>query len=259
MHARHTTQAGLIAVLATVAAVLAGCSDATNSGEASTRSSGDVASAPATPTKETNTAATQAPSGPHIVGEIAEGDLTPGQYWLPPVGPLDGPFAVVDIPAGYGSFGPFVYADKPAESDDPLAIGLWFITGVYLNPCAQSNEVPVSTVGALSDALAQQRLTSSTRPREFDLAGRHGMYVEVATPTDLDYSRCDDAELNLWDARPDGGYWTRTPGMVEKLWILDVDGQPMVIHMAVPPSATGPQINAMTDIVEAAAFKSPDA
>ena len=44
--------------------------------------------------------------------------------------------------------------------------------------------------------------------------------------------------MNLWEARPDGGYWTRMPGMVNRLWILDVDGQPMVIHLAVPPSAT---------------------
>jgi hypothetical protein len=29
--------------------------------------------------------------------------------------------------------------------------------------------------------------------------------------------------------------------------------------MAVPPSATAPQIHAMTDIVETATFKSPDA
>ena len=102
-------------------------------------------------------------------------------------------------------------------------------------------------------------MTSSTRPREFDLGGHHGIYVEVTTPTDLDYSKCDDAEVNLWEARPDGGYWTRTPGMVERLWILDVDYKTIVIHMAVPPSATGPQIAALTDIVEAATFETPKA
>jgi hypothetical protein len=136
---------------------------------------------------------------------------------------------------------------------------LWVITGVYLNPCAQSNEVPARTVRATADALLRQRLTSATRPREVNLAGYHGLYMEVITPTDLDYGTCDDAEVNLWEGRPDGGYWTRTPGMVNRLWILDVDGQPMTIHMAVPPSATAPQIHELTDVVEAATFKSPDA
>ena len=47
--------------------------------------------------------------------------------------------------------------------------------------------------------------------------------------------------------------------MVEKLWITAVDDKPIVIHMAVPPSATGSQIHAMTDIVEGVTFKTPDA
>jgi hypothetical protein len=246
------TAAAALAALAALATIGACSSD-----DAGTNAD-DTASA-TTPSEQTNTAPRQTPHGVQIVGEIEEGDLTPGRYALPPVGPLKKPFAVVDIPTGYGTFGPFIYAEKPAEPDDPLAIGLWDITGVYLSPCAQSNEVPVSSVGALFDALAQQRLTSSTRLREFTLAGHHGIYVEVTTPRDLDYSKCDDAELNLWDARPDGGYWTRTPGMVEKLWIVGIDYKPMVIHMAVPPSATGPQIHAMTDIVEAATFRTPDA
>jgi hypothetical protein len=245
--------AGAAAAALVVLATIGACSSDDSSPDAD-----DTASA-ATPTEETKTAPRQTPHGLQIVGEIAEGELTPGRYALPPVGPVDEPFAVVDIPTGYGTFGPFIYADKPAEPDDPLAIGLWAITGVYLSPCAQSNEVPVSNVGALFDALADQRLTSSTRSREFDLAGHHGIYVEVTTPTDLDYSTCNDAELNLWEGRPDGGYWTRTPGMVERLWIVDVDGRPMVIAMAVPPSATGPQIHALTSIVQAAAFRTPAA
>src|SRR3954452_19896567 len=172
MHTRHRTHAGLMAALATVAAGLVGCSDATDGEGAPTRSSGDLTSASeTTSTGETNTDTSPPPAGLQTVGEIAEGDLTPGRYALPPVGPVDVPLAVVDIPAGYGTFGPFVYANKPAESDDPLAIGLWAMTGVYLNPCGQSNEVRATSVGAVFDALAQQRLTSSTKPREFDLAG----------------------------------------------------------------------------------------
>jgi hypothetical protein len=259
MHARHTTRAGLIAALAACAVTLAGCTDATNSVGASARDSGDVTSAPATtPTGDTDTAGTRTPSGATIVSGIPNGALQPGRYALPPVGPLDEPFAVVDIPGGYTSWESFIEADKPAESEDPLMLGMWVITGVYLNPCAQSNKVPPRSVRATADAFLQQRLTSPTRPREVDLAGYHGLYMEVTTPTDLDYDACDDAELNLWEGRPDGGYWTRMPGMVNRLWILDVDGQPMVIHVAVPPSATGLQIHAMTGIVEAATFETSD-
>ena len=257
MNARHTTNAGLIAAVATLGVVLAGCSDANGSDATSTGGASDVTSASA-PTSAGATSAATLPSGAQKVGEIAEGGLTPGRYALPPVGPGNKQFAVVDIPDGYATWGPFIYANKPAEPEDPLAIGLWVVTGVYLNPCAESREVPTASVGATFDALVRQRLTSATMLRNVDLGGYRGIYVEVTTPTDRDYTRCDDAELNLWEGRPEGGYWTREPGMVERLWILDVDGQPMVIQMAVPPSATDPQIHALTDIVEAATFETPD-
>ena len=231
-----------VAAAILLAAALAGCSDATDRGEASTRDSVDVTSASATTTTgDTDTAGARTPSGATIVSELPDDALQPGRYALPPLGPLNEPLVVVDIPAGYSKWGPFIEADKPTETEDPMMLGLWTITGVYLNPCAQSNEVEPRSVPGTADAFLHQRLTSPTRPQEVDVAGYHGLYMEVTAPTDLDYGSCDDAEVNLWEGRPEGGYWTRMPGMVNKLWILDVDGQPMVIHLAMPPSATGPR------------------
>jgi hypothetical protein len=255
MHARTTTHAPWTATLAILAVALGGCSTADDD-DATARNAGDVTSAPAvTPTGHTETEGARTPSGAAIVGEISNGTLQPGRYALPPIGPRDEPFAVVTIPSGYSSWESFIEADQPAESEDPLMLGLWAITGVYVNPCAQANQVSPKSVRAIAAAFLHQRLTSATRPRKVDLAGYHGLYLEVTAPTDLDYDTCDDAEMSLWDARPDGGYWTRMPGMVNQLWILRVDGQPMVVHLAVPPSATGQQVHAMTDIVETAAFE----
>jgi hypothetical protein len=139
--------------------------------------------------------------------------------------------------------------------DEPLEIGLWDITGVYLNPCQMSNEVPTKSVREIASAFGRQRLTSVTKPRAVDVAGYHGLYMEVATPTDLTVSTCEDYELNLWEGRPDGGFWTTYAGLIVKLWILDVDGQPMVIHMAVPPPAKSPQIQEMTHVVLSTTFE----
>ena len=101
----------------------------------------------------------------------------------------------------------------------------------------------------------RQRLTSATKPHAVELAGYSGLYMELTTPTQFDYGKCNDDEVNLWEGRPEGGYWTWMPGQLERLWILNVDDQPLAVHMAVPPSATAAQIQAMNDIVEAATFE----
>ena len=54
--------------------------------------------------------------------------------------------------------------DKPAEPEDPLAIGLWVIIGVWLNPCAESNETSPTAVVGIADAFVRQRLTSASSP-----------------------------------------------------------------------------------------------
>jgi hypothetical protein len=255
MYVWQRTNAGPLAALTALVGLLAGCSDATSSGQASAVDPGDLTSTSVTSPTGIDAAATQTPSGAAIIGEIPDGALQPGRYALPPVGPGKEPLAVVDVPDGYTSWYSFIEADKPVEPGDPLMLGLWVFTGVYLNPCAESHQVSARSVRATADAFLQQRFTSKTRPREVDVAGHHGLYMEVTTPTDLDYAACDDAELNLWEARPDTSYWTKLPGMVNRLWILDVEGQPMVIQMAVPPSAKGPQIHAMTRLVESATFE----
>lgn len=242
---RHPRQGFVPALLITLVLVLSGCDvNTTHEGAGSGTPTGP------SPSTSTPTATTT------IIGEIPDGPLQPGRYALAPIGPLDEPFAVVDIPTGYHSWTTFIEADEPAGLEDPLMLGLWLITKVYENPCAESHPVKPTSVRATANAFLRQRFTLSIAPREVELAaGYHGLYMEVTTPTDFDYFACDDAEVNLWDGRPDGTYWTRMPGMVNRLWILDVDGQPMMIHLAVPPSATNRQIHAMTRIVEGAEFE----
>jgi hypothetical protein len=261
MHTPRTTNAGVVVALATIAITLAGCSEATQNGQAAARDSGDPTSA-STPagdhaTAGTQSSGTQSSSGAAIVGKFPDGALRPGRYALPPVGPINEPLAVVDVGAGYSSWAFFIEADEPVEPGDPLMIGLWAMTGVYLDPCAESDEVYPRSVRATADALVRQKLTSASTPRPVDLGGYHGLYLEITTPMHLDYAACSDDEVNLWEGRPEGGYWTVMPGMVNRLWILDVSGQPMAIELAIPPSATSRQIRAATDIVETATFETP--
>lgn len=187
--------------------------------------------------------------------KLDDGALEPGSYALVPLGPVHHPVAVVDVPIGYTHWGPFLNAAEPPEPDDPLAISLWVVTGVFKDACVATEQLPAGdSVRTLADAFLRQKVTSVTKPRPVALAGYHGLYLEIRAPNRLDYSRCNDAELNFWESTPAGERWTRMPGMRDRLWILDVDGQPMVLAMFVPPSATDRQVEGITDILRGARF-----
>ena len=210
------------------ALVLGGCSSDHDPGLIAPASDASVPTSSPSAAKAPGTTTTE------VIGEIPEGPLLPGSYALTPIGPRDELWAVVDVPTGYHSWASFIEADEPREVEDPLMLGLWRVTGVYEDPCAASHLLRPTSVRATAKAFLRQRLTSSTRPREIEVAGHHGLFMEVTTPTDFEYATCDDAEMNLWDGRPDSSYWTRMPGMVNKLWILDIDGEPMLIQRSGP-------------------------
>jgi len=186
-----------------------------------------------------------------VIDPDAPGELRPGRYALPAIGRRKAMLGVVDLPDGYQSWGPFVFADKPDEPDDPLALGLWAVTGIYRDACAGDDLARVWTVRGLAASLVDQANTATTDPHPVTLAGHRGLYLEITSPTRLDYSTCNDAELSYWRAGKAGDRWTRRPGTVDRLWILDVGGRPLVWTLAVPPSATRRQVERLTNIAEA--------
>jgi hypothetical protein len=241
--------AGWAASLTTLAAILAGCSDGSTADATTSPTSSPATSGPS------SAQATHAPDRPPRVDKLVDGPLEPGSYALPPLGPVHKLVAVVHIPDGYTHWGPFLNASEPEEPDDPLAISLWVVTGVFKDACEATTQIPAgASVRTLADAFGRQEVTSVTRPRPVTLAGYDGLYLEITAPTKLDYFRCNDAELNFWESTPAGERWTRMPGMRDRLWILDVDGQPMVLAMFVPPSATDQQVDRLTGILKAARF-----
>jgi len=250
MFARFRTFMGCAVAVTSLAAILAGCSD---------ESAADAARTPSTatsPIEVSSAPTTDSAGGWQRVDAIANGPIAPGSYALPPLGPVHDRLVVVDVPDGYGVWGPFIWAAKPHETDDPLEIGgLWAVTGVYKDACKATAMYPAGpSVRSLANAFGRQKVTSATKPRPVTFAGYHGLYLEITAPADRGYSDCNDAELNFWDAAPDGGYWTRMPGMVDRLWILDVDGQPLMLAMFVPPSATDQQVGQLTDVLRSARF-----
>jgi hypothetical protein len=110
-----------------------------------------------------------------------------------------------------------------------------------------------ASVDSLAHALVEQTVTVATEPRPAALAGYDGLYLELTTPATA-REACGGDPVNYWDSKDAGTRWSVTPGMVERVWILNVDGQPMVVGVAVPPSASERQVNRLAAVAKTARF-----
>ena len=72
------------------------------------------------------------------------------------------------------------------------------------------------------------------------LAGFRGKYLELSVPTDINFDEareglalfphCDEATFQSWTANGwSGDRYQQRPGQVDRIWILDVDGERLVV------------------------------
>ena len=137
----------------------------------------------------------------------------------------------------------------------------WTVHGVHHNPCRSMGGVPRigDSVDDLADALAAQKMTAATAPEPVSLDGHDGVYLELTMPTDVNFSRCEQGYFILWEGRPnDAHHTTQERGMVERLWILDVDGDRVVLATLASPGITKVETDELTAMAESARFVEPD-
>jgi hypothetical protein len=135
------------------------------------------------------------------------------------------------------------------------SISFWDVGKVPRNPCHAIGHLydPGPSVDDLVAALEAQRMRHATAPTDVTLAGYAGRYLEWSVPTDLvvtgdsDFAGCDvqsDGHRNFVSWVGAGGVgerWQQMAGQVDRLWILDVDGQRLVVDASYSPDATPDQ------------------
>jgi hypothetical protein len=85
-------------------------------------------------------------------------------------------------------------------------------------------------------------MRNASRPTAVTLAGYSGQYLEWSVPADLksstwtDFDACDvdpsdvvHRNFNSWLGNGMGNRYQQVPGQVDRLWVLDVNGQRLVI------------------------------
>jgi hypothetical protein len=135
------------------------------------------------------------------------------------------------------------------SGDGDAFLGLWTADEVARDACIGPDDevvTPGPTARDLVDALAAQGSMRSTQPEEVSLAGYDGFYLELTGPPDM--GACDKGK-GLTHER--GIY---SDSQVDLLWILDVEGQRLVVDASHGPTASDSEIEALDAMVGSLAF-----
>jgi hypothetical protein len=158
----------------------------------------------------------------------------------------------------------------PTATGPLLGLSVWDIGQVFRDPCHWQGQGfdPGPSVGALVAALVAQPMRNATRPTDVTLAGYKGRYLEVSVPADLksstpgEFDACDmDSggyrDFQGWLGNGTGNRHEQVPGQVDRLWVLDVKGQRLVVDATYSPDTTFADRNQLQKVVESLRFDAP--
>jgi hypothetical protein len=137
---------------------------------------------------------------------------------------------VLTVPDGWSGVGNESILLTVGENAPPAGAGLLFTrgAGLYNDPCHFESPpgIPVGpTAEDFASALADHPLLDVTTPVDVSLAGYFGKYVDLQVPSDP--AGCDVGDVyRPWEP----GLYAQGPGQRWHLWILDVDGQRVVVQ-----------------------------
>ncbi len=236
---RIITARALPATLAAAVVLLASC---TSDGQTGTDPAGNG---------ETPTRSTAQPDYEVLPNWDVGRRILAGRWAVAAAGGNEAPLAVIDVPENFDGGGPFIWNNRGV-------IGYHAVDGVYEEPCSASGTT--STVGATAEdvaaALAAQKLTTTSKPVPVSVGGYDGLYLKLTTPADLDYKTCVEDTLHIWKSGDDLGRDLGEP-VVDRYWILDVDGSLLILSALVFGTGEGKRVQLFSGLVETATFVEP--
>ena len=210
--------------------------------------------APASPTASASTL----PVGPYLVVNQQTPDA-----------PVD---ITLQIPAaGWEALPEFGGLWKDFTSDPPQAALLAWSwpegTGFYVygDPCKSTTTMPatpVTTVDDFAAALAAQASRDASDPVDVTVDGHAGKLVTLHVPDgppigEEAFADCEQLTFNTYGTDPSGSAARghQGPGQIDELWILDVDGDIVVLDAMYRPDTPAALLDELRSIAESATFE----
>ena len=222
------------------------------------------------PTADMSTSAASS-SATRLTGEDVE--LSRGTYAIDLTKLAGGgpayPTVELTVPDGWQSFGGWAVG-RVGEDVPPVAIQFWDVAEVYGDPCAwRGTETdPGLGVKGLVAALVAQPMREPSEPEPVTVDGAPGLYLEWSVPSDIavddsGFAECDDDGQGHLDFRSwTGSGWSTVryhqgAGQIDRVWVLDVGGQRLVVDAFSMPSATNSDIQELLDVANSIRFERP--
>ena len=182
--------------------------------------------------------------------------LDPGRYAVPFIGAADdAPWAQVDVPAGWGQ-DRLLLATGPDLDPHLRRLEHLATDRVAPDPCDGNMQPVRQQVPDIVAALTEQRTVRPSDARPVSIDGYSGQLVQFHVPAGLDVETCWDSQ----SLRPFGfgGSWTSvSPGWTYRVWVLDVENEPLLILAAHGPQTTPTELAELTSMVEGITFVEP--
>jgi hypothetical protein len=162
-------------------------------------------------------------------GTIVEGNpvvLEPGTYVTAD------PFLVrvtLTVPAGWNGHlgGPYM-----TQLTGPGEVLVFVFDKVYADPChfdqGLLNPLPGPTVDDLATALTAVPGLDTTTPTEVTFGGYAGKQLTITAPASFGGCTLSPEGYALWEL-PLGALYTMGPGQGDRVWIIDVEGERVVV------------------------------
>ena len=179
------------------------------------------------------------------IPSLHSGALEPGTYVVPTLDPdFDASYRItMDVPDGYAGSADGGLVVKLGRIGQ-MAVGAWVIGDVYADPCRWETTLldppPGSSVDALVAALAAQKGLRVSTPTDITVDGFAATYMERTVRAGTNLADCDGGQFRTW-LGTDGGDRYLEPGTRVMLWIIDVDGVPLVIDASLGAAGTSAQ------------------
>ena len=257
---RGSTTPGLVGALATIAALLTACSDDPSDQASTGEDSPSSSPTQQSPTQESPSETTQSEPVPSPTGwtplSLTSDDATlpSGRHGMTANGYPDMPYAVIEVPQGFTNLDGWTLFKEglDEEAGEFTGMGYWTISRVFLDPCANDSVEVDNSVEDVAGALQDQKRSHVTAPVPVTIDGYKGLYLELQMPEDIDLAKCE--YYDVWNSDPGGGRYMEVPGQLDRNWILDVEGDVVVLQITASPGVPKPARAQLTGMVESVDF-----